>query len=50
MNNTSKQTKTIETYINPEEFEKYTQLGFVVFMTRPTDDGEYKAVKIEMIN
>ena len=25
MNNTSKQTKTIETYINPKEFEEYTQ-------------------------
>ncbi len=50
MNFATKHTKTIETYISPNQFEEYTQLGFVVFITRPTENGKYKAVKIEIVN
>lgn len=45
-----KKTKTIETFISPEQFEEYTRQGFVVFMERPTAFGTYKAIKIELIN
>lgn len=47
---TTKHTKTIETYISPAQFQEYTQQGFVVFMTRPTENGMYRAVKIEVVN
>lgn len=45
----SKKTKTTETFILPEQFEEYTQRGFVVFMERPTAFGTYKAIKIEFV-
>ena len=45
-----KKTKTIETYILPEEFEQYSKLGYVIFMSRPTAFGTYKAVKIELVH
>ena len=48
MNN--KKTKTIETFILPDQFEEYTKRGFVVFMERPTAFGTYKAIKIEVVS
>jgi hypothetical protein len=45
----TKKTKTIETFIRPEQFEEYAKQGFVVFMERPTAFGTYKAVKIELV-
>lgn len=44
-----KKTKTTETFIRPEQFEEYTNNGFVVFMERPTPFGTYKAIKIELV-
>jgi hypothetical protein len=45
----TKKTKTIETFIRPEQFDEYTKLGFVVFIERPTAFGTYKAIKIELV-
>lgn len=50
MNYASQHTKTIEMYISPAQFAEYTQQGFVVFMTRPTENGKFKAIKIEVVN
>jgi len=44
-----KRTKTIETYILPQEFEQYSKMGYVIFMAKPTVFGTYKAVKIELV-
>ena len=43
-----KKTKTTETYILPEEFEKYNNRGYVIFMSKPTMFGTYRAIKIEV--
>lgn len=45
----AKKTKTTETFITPEQFEEYTNRGFVIFMARPTTFGTYKAIKIEVV-
>ena len=45
----TKKTKTIETFIVPEQFEEYTKKGFVVFMEHPTAFGTFKAIKIELV-
>lgn len=42
-------TKTTETFILPEEFDHYTQLGYTIFMSKPTMFGTYRAIKIEMV-
>lgn len=42
-------TKTTETFILPEEFDYYTQLGYTIFMSKPTMFGTYRALKIEAI-
>lgn len=42
-------TKTTETFILPEEFNYYTQLGYTIFMSKPTMFGTYRAIKIEML-
>lgn len=44
-----KKTKTTETFIRPEQFEEYTNKGFVVFTERPTAFGTFKAIKIELV-
>jgi hypothetical protein len=44
-----KRTKTSETFISPEQFDDYTRRGYVIFMTKPTAFGTYKAIKVEMI-
>ena len=45
----SKKTKTIETFIKPEQFEEYTKRGYVVFLAQPTAFGTFKAIKIELV-
>ena len=45
----AKRTKTIETFIIPEEFDDYTKRGYVIFLSKPTVFGTYRAVKIEVI-
>jgi len=45
----SKKTKTTETFIRPEQFEEYSQQGFIIFMEKPTAFGTYKAIKIELV-
>ncbi len=45
----TKKTKTTETFILPDQFDEYTERGFVVFMERPTAFGTYKAIKIELV-
>ena len=42
-------TKTNETFILPEEFDYYTNMGYTIFMSKPTMFGTYKALKIEAI-
>ncbi|MCY7420959.1 MAG: hypothetical protein LH478_04360 [Chitinophagaceae bacterium] len=42
-------TKTTETFILPQEFDYYTNLGYTIFMSKPTMFGTYKALKIEAI-
>jgi hypothetical protein len=46
---TRKKTKTIETFIRPEQFKEYIERGFVVFVERPTAFGTFKAVKVELV-
>lgn len=46
---TTKKTKTIETFITPEQFDEYTKSGFVVFIEQPTAFGTFKAIKIELV-
>lgn len=45
-----KRTKTSETFIAPEQFDDYSKKGYVIFMTRPTAFGTYKAIKVELIS
>ena len=44
-----KKTKTIETFISPEQFEEYSKRGFIIFMEKPTAFGTYKAIKLEIV-
>ena len=46
----AKRTKTLETFIIPEEFDDYTKRGYVIFLSKPTVFGTYRAIKIEVIN
>ncbi len=46
---TSSKIITTETYILPSQFEEYSNLGFVVFMSKETDNGTFRAIKVEMI-
>ena len=41
--------KTTETFILPAEFDNFTQLGYTIFMSKPTMVGTYRAIKIEAI-
>ncbi len=47
---TSSKTITTETYILPAQFEEYSKLGFVVFISKETDNGTYRAIKVEMLS
>lgn len=47
---TSNKTKTTETYILPNQFEEYSKLGFVVFMAKETDNGTFRAIKVEVLS
>ncbi len=44
-----KRTKTTEVYILPKEFDTYSKKGFVIFVSKPTVFGTYKAIKIELV-
>lgn len=45
----AKKIKTTETFILPEEFDHYTMLGYVIFLSKPTVFGTYRAIKIEVV-
>lgn len=45
----AKKAKTTETFISPAEFDRYTALGYVIFMSRPTSFGTYRAIKIDLL-
>lgn len=45
----SNKVKTEETFITPDQFDEFTRNGYVVFMSKPTAFGTYKAVRISLV-